>query len=317
MLNKIANKSDILQHSKKTRLNRMEDLQAKLCGERVSSLVLQKDLTATHYYNQLISCLYNHLCTYITPHKPLKTLCAVAQYYDEQFNELSFITPSGGIVPKRESMITYNSFLSVFFKLLEEIHLAPLIDKISITPNIRFQSPKRAELMKKRDYGTIQPHSDAWAGEDSTALTLHIPLSGDIENNFVGLKDEMSPWEEDFFEVRERFSDGSKYLIHFKDIDYLPKLGSLLIYDTGTLHYTQLNKSAGYRLSLDCVITTTHEIHCRRPHTKLRNSEKISIKSLKEFGTTKLLIFQNYISSNIEPTKHGQNFSKHNILNLE
>jgi hypothetical protein len=127
--------------------------------------------------------------------------------------------------------------------------------------NIRIKFKKIPNVFLKRNMATEIPHSDAWAGEKSTCVNMHIPLFGDTANNRMEFY-YPKKFNENWLRHLNHFSEGKKFLKFYQKINLRALKKVATISDFATLHKTVRKKNCGSRISLD----TTFDI--KRKFTK-------------------------------------------------
>ena len=245
----------------------------------------------------------------------LKTEKSILNYYNKNQNNLSFITPNGAVVPKKETSEEFNIITKNFIKIIESLNIQKKIIKLHFPLNIRIKFSSIPLSFYKRDRATEKPHSDSWAGESSNCVNFHIPIFGDVNNNkmeFYG----PTKLNENWLRPLKNFQSGDKYRKYFKKVKFNTQKSNIIISDFATLHKTIRKKNCKTRISLD----TTFEIS--RSHTKnvsklhsARKKEYISFKEYKKIGIQKKYIFKDSIFNKISKDKGFKHFANFKIVN--
>ena len=176
------------------------------------------------------------------------------------------ITPNGGIVPKKEYILEYNLFISIWCKTASDlIQPAPaLLRRFRLTPNIRIKFGTELGENVGRSLSTSLPHSDAWV-EGPWGLNCHLPIAGDTRNNYLNfykLKN-TSNFRDDFLALNASYAEMQWVTEYYEeDADLIPEVGYLNLSDYALIHATRRNPGADTRISIDTtVFVGDHDVH--------------------------------------------------------
>lgn len=213
----------------------------------------------------------------------------------QQQNRMKNITPNGMIVPKRDKVLEYNLVVRRFTEIINTFGIGPLVGSWHVPLNVRIKAGEADAVNLKRDHPTEHAHSDSWAGESAESVTVHIPLFGDTERNYLQMFYPPDDFEESWLGPRTTYLEGSMDIEHrYRKIDYVTPTGSLVIADFSTLHATTRAPGAGTRLSID----TTFVL--RKPGIQgevlevihpWRAEERVTHAVMSGIGETHLLYF--------------------------
>lgn len=161
------------------------------------------------------------------------------------------VTPAGMIVPKRGSSLEFNAVVRAFAAVMASLNISDLIAAWALPPNVRFKASHQGESVA-RPHATEKPHTDAWAGESSESVTIHIPILGDTSRNYLALyapRDDIDPaW----LAPRPDYATGTQEILwNYERLAYTIPTGSIALLDAATIHASTLLPGAGFRVSLD------------------------------------------------------------------
>jgi len=245
----------------------------------------------------------------------LKSEKQILDYYDRNQYKLKFITPNGAIVPKYETTNDFNKITRSFVNLIKSTNFYKNIIKVHVPLNIRIKFKKIPNVFLKRNMATEIPHSDAWAGEKSTCVNMHIPLFGDTANNRMEFY-YPKKFKENWLRHLNHFSEGKKFLKFYQKINLITLKKEATISDFATLHKTVRKKNCGTRISLD----TTFDL--KRKFTKNKNNiihkkrvnEYISLNKFLKLGTKIKFQFNQSINDDFIKNKEHQHYSNFNFI---
>ena len=203
------------------------------------------------------------------------------------------MTPNGMLVPKRHTMLSYNTLVKAFADVMTHIGLAPFVVSWHIPLNVRVKYGEADTENLKRHHPTEHIHSDSWAGESSESLTVHIPLFGDLPRNHVTFYAPPDDFQEDWLGPRPNYQDGSGIAESYTAVRMIPRIGQVVLADFASLHASTRLPGADLRVSIDttCVIEkpTHHEVGEKLHPWKL--NERASHTVLSGIGETHLFVF--------------------------
>lgn len=168
------------------------------------------------------------------------------------------LTPNGGVSPKKENAIVYNLFLSAWCDVIREAIKG--VEETSagfrLTPNLRLKFGVEDTRNVSRGLNTGIAHSDAWV-EGPWGLNCHIPIAGDVLNNFLQFYKLKDPTEfsDDFVQLSPTYTEMDWVLDFYEiDTDFVAEPGYVYLSDYALIHRTYRGPSAGSRLSLDSTL---------------------------------------------------------------
>lgn len=250
---------------------------------------------------------------------------AKALHFDFNHNELAFIaklnlnrnnrtnvTPNGGVVPKKEYALEYNTFIRAWCEIIREMtkNDPSLLKKFRLTPNIRIKYAKELEDNIGRGLDTALPHSDAWV-EGPWGMNCHVPLFGDTERNylhFYKLKNE-NEFSDSFLNTSATYNEMQWVMQHYEDdIESRPFKNQVNLSDYALIHKTKRMENAGTRVSIDTtVFAGDHDVHPDRTHEYMdyipRIGEDLFIKvktSEEDDPVQKKSIYSHYTTGSLE-----------------
>jgi hypothetical protein len=174
------------------------------------------------------------------------------EWFDEHAQsiyKLPNITPNGLVLPKKETVSSYNFLHAIFAQVMSRYLDDSLISSIHFPVNIRLVDGRPNKALDSRPRGSTKLHSDIWAAEPSNSTAIFVPVLGDIKNTTVEFiepldfpKDFHRPLD-DFDSAQHLAEGGIHYPPLFTDCD-------LITVDALCLHRT-IKNNGGFRLSID------------------------------------------------------------------
>lgn len=222
------------------------------------------------------------------------------------------ITPGGIVVPKRNSSLEYNAVLRAFTEAVEEVVPANLIGSWHIPINVRVKFPDQTTVGRVRP--SERPHSDAWAGEHPESVTVHIPVIGDSEKNYVALYEPPANFEESWLqpspsEEHDAVCAYENELISRwgEKLAFKTPKGCALFMDASMLHASHREPGCGLRISLEAPFVWAG---ARQRPDILRAVEHASHEVVRSAGEKCFFFFPDAPEQRVETkgaTKHPSN----------
>jgi len=159
------------------------------------------------------------------------------------------ITPNGLVLPKRETLSSYNFLHSVVARIMKRYFIDETLAGIHAPINIRMIDGRPNPSVDSRPRSSTKLHSDIWAAEPANSMAIFLPVLGDIAGTTVEFVEpkafpvELQKPLDDFELGAERVHVGTRYPPIFTDC-------GMLVMDTLCLHRT-IKNSDGFRLSID------------------------------------------------------------------
>ena len=233
--------------------------------------------------------------------------------------EIKNITPNGMIVPKRHTILEYNSLVRAFAGIINRLGIDELIGSWHIPLNLRIKFGEVSEENLKRHHPTEHIHSDSWAGESAESVTTLIPIFGDIARNHIRFYDPPSDFKEEWLGPRPTYLDGQSIAEKYSLVDYIPTKGDLILADFSSLHASTRLANAKTRVSID---TTFALKRPRKPGHKetihpWRKDERATHEILSRLGEKHLFVFPDSIHQQVDSQggfKHPTNLKLVEIL---
>ena len=170
-------------------------------------------------------------------------------------NNLTNITPNGGVVPKKEYQLEYNMVLRSWSKLVKSMVQGDpsLLSRFRITPNIRIKFGEEIEENLDRPLTTSHPHSDAWV-EGPWGMNCYIPLLGDVKNNNLKFW-KPKKFKDEFVEATGNYEEMQWVLDYYEPApELIPEKGKVHISDYALIHATDRKEGCGTRVSIDTTV---------------------------------------------------------------
>ena len=200
------------------------------------------------------------------------------------------VTPNGMIVPKRNTILEYNTVVRRFAYTMRQLCLSGLIESWHIPLNVRFKSSHLCAENMSRAHPTEHAHSDSWAGESSESVTVHIPILGDTECNYVQMFYPDNEFRDDWLGPRPSYANGHTLLGHYAAVNYTVPRGSVALMDFATLHASTRLPGCGPRVSIDTTFVLKKNGMSEKIH-QWREGERASTDILNGIGESHLFYF--------------------------
>jgi hypothetical protein len=272
--------------------------------DEVTALIISKNLSNNLYYKKLKISVQNYIFRSLFILKENNFINEINDNYYEYKN----ITPNGSLAPKSEFEVEYNALVSSYVDFIVSLGLNDFIIKHHFPIHVRIKKYKTSDPNNLRPHATELVHSDAWAGESSDSVNLHIPLFGDIENNHMKFFMPPPSFKTEWLKHLDNYSQGESIARLYSPVDFKYDQDTLIISDLATLHKSYVKPSSQIRISLDTTFlnlkdSTHNETVFIHPN---RNNEMISFDLFKTFGKSNVLRFTNSL---YDPIKEGSSFS--------
>lgn len=211
------------------------------------------------------------------------------------------ITPNGSLAPKSEFQSQYNQLISSYNNLLISLKLDQFILKHHFPIHVRIKKSLSNKSSKIRPHATELIHSDAWAGESSNAINLHIPMWGDIEHNHMKFFMPPNSFRTDWLNHLENYSLGSSIADLYSPVDFVSSLDTAVLSDLATLHQTNIAPNAGIRISLDTTFLNIKDLSHDEEELihQNRNSEMLDYDLFQTLGKSRDIVIKKSIKDPI------------------
>ena len=103
---------------------------------------------------------------------------------EEKIKNLPNITPNGLLVPKKENLLSFNKLQKIAFEEFKKVNINNKIDRVQFPINVRVQSGSFD--LDSRARASSKIHTDIWAGDPASAITVFLHIYGDYKN--IGIK---------------------------------------------------------------------------------------------------------------------------------
>lgn len=161
------------------------------------------------------------------------------------------ITPNGMIVPKRHTILEFNSLARAFADIVDSLGLGDLVISWHVPLNLRIKFGRPTAENTGRSHETEVAHSDSWAGTYSDSVLVHLPVFGDLERNQLAFYEPPADFDESWLAPLPRFADGGDLAARYRRLDVTARAGQLVLADFATLHQSVRQPGAGARISID------------------------------------------------------------------
>jgi hypothetical protein len=184
--------------------------------------------------------------------------------FESNIHAVSNMTPNGKMMPKPFLTLEYNMWVRSIVDIIETMNVADLVDTFRL-PTLRYKASQQSDELLRRPYATEKPHLETWVGHTQDSIAFHIPILGDIANNYLQLCSPPEDFEESWADPLEDFTAGEEIAGKYQMQDVRPEPGYLYVFECTSLHYSVRNPGAGSRVSL--------EVTCLM-HDKIRRESK-------------------------------------------
>lgn len=266
-----------------------------------SGLIIFRQLSSNPAYHALKDAIKKYIFSSLSISDSSNFLEEIDANYLSYIN----ITPNGSLAPKSEFAKEYNLIISCYNDLLADLKLDRYIVKHHFPIHIRIKKYFPDKESNFRPHATELVHSDAWAGESSEAVNLHIPLWGDAQKNHMKFFMPPDSFQTDWLKHIENYSVGEPIATLYSPVDFQSSIDTAVISDLSTLHKTHIEPEAGIRISLDTTFLNkkvashdeTEYIH------QNRDSEMLDFYLFKSLGKSRVLKFTKSINDPINDSK--------------
>ena len=221
------------------------------------------------------------------------------QTFKEQRELITNITPGGVILPKSNLTLDYNCWLRAISDIFQDLRIEDLVSAIRM-PVPRYKSGKVSEENLQRSYATEKLHTETWLGHPRNTICFHVPIIGDLENNYVEFYSHPSDYEESWSDPIENFSDYEEIAKRYSLLDLKPKAGYLYLFDSTSVHASKTTgPDVGPRISTEIFCLYKEDIEENNPH---QHGFNVGVEPTLffELGKTKLFCPKNTMSGAIE-----------------
>lgn len=234
--------------------------------------------------------------------------------------EVKTISVGGIIVPKRDSVLEYNAVARVFVEIGHWI-CGAWIGQWHVPPNVRVKFPQVTAEQLARPRPSERPHSDCWAGEHPDSVTLHVPLFGDCESNYVSTYLPTAEFEERWLDpAPSNDPDAVRAYETGMCGRWGPKhgeptqVGYALLLDSSVLHASHREPGCGTRVSIEAPFVWRD---APPRDALLRAAEHLPHHVMLGLGATHLLHFPDTPGMTRETSGGTQHSAKWRVLELE
>ena len=246
---------------------------------------------------RLEDAVFTYMCAGLDYREPIYTHHTLLQEYDAC--PQPHVTPNGILVPKRNTILEYNLVVRAFAALMKYYGFGHLVQSWHVPLNVRFKSSYIIPGNLDRARPTEFAHSDAWAGESSESVTVHIPLFGDLEHNYLKLYTPDDSFEEGWLKPLPTYKAADPLLSHYKALEERPRAGTVVFADFATLHGSEREMNCGPRVTIDTAFILKKPVMVGRAHSD-RVGERARPEVLEGIGENYLFYFPNTVEEWVE-----------------
>jgi hypothetical protein len=214
------------------------------------------------------------------------------------------VTPTGMILPKKDTSIEYNLFLRNYYRAISNLYFFNELSYCHTPAHLRVKwpAPKNSDLNRPR-HAPEDLHLDSWSGYSSHGLTFLLGILGDTKRNRVNFYHPNQNFQESWLKQSNKPSINdleSTYQL----IDYVPAEQFLVIMDTAVLHQTFREPNAEIRFSIDNIFLSNVAMDTENHIEEARERELTKPALLAELGS-KCFYFCNHNYQQIKDSKAG------------
>jgi hypothetical protein len=218
--------------------------------------------------------------------------------FGNQMSQIKNVTPNGLIVPKRETILEYNAFVSAFAEIIDSLNIVDFIDCWLYPPSLRFKSALFESDLLKRNYQSEHRHSEAWIPiNTSKCISVFIPILGDAEKNGVEFFTPPKDFDESWLTPQSSYKAGEEIADRFSRLEMPYRIGELYLADAATLHVTSRKPGSGPRASID-INFLPKGASSEADRANLR--DRPQPQTLSQVGKTKLFVFFDSVNEFID-----------------
>jgi len=210
---------------------------------------------------------------------------------DNHYKDMPNITPNGLVVPKRHTVLEYNSLVKAFASVIDSCGIGDLISSWHIPLNLRIKLGEEDAFNMTRHHPTEYAHSDSWAGESSESVTTHIPIFGDLERNHLTFLSPPADFEESWLGPLPSYRDGQEIAEKYSHLDVVPEKGHLYFHDFSGLHSSHRLPNAGPRVTIDTTFVLNRPEPILGTEHPWRENERATHDIFSSLGSEKLFYF--------------------------
>lgn len=162
--------------------------------------------------------------------------------------EDKFLTTSGLILPKRDSLLEFNLVILSFYKIMRRyLSVYGWYEILPLRVKTNRSSNKLASIRN-----SSMPHLDSWTGFSDRAYVCFLPLLGDIERNTIKFWDPTVDIDEQWHEFNTSDAKAKDIVQkYYKKLDTKLEIGYLYAAESSVVHATEVQGDATARISID------------------------------------------------------------------
>ena len=236
------------------RIETYDELAKKFNANRVDPLISTSTIEPI-LYGELRKSIATYISRSFSDSETVLDEYELIDKIEKNQDNILNITPNGMVVPKRENMFEYNIVVRNFIRIMDSLNIGERVTSWHIPLNIRVKFGQVNEFNLTRHHPTEHIHSDSWAGESSESVTVHIPVFGDFDNNYMQFYQAPDDFKEEWLQPLDSYQAGHEIAQNYKKIDFKAKKGDVVLADFATLHSSSRLDNSKTRISID---TTFH-----------------------------------------------------------
>jgi hypothetical protein len=221
------------------------------------------------------------------------------QTFEEQLKSMTNITPNGKILPKSYLTLDFNCWLRTVSDIFQDLNIEDLLSGIRM-PSLRYKTGQISEDLLQRSYATEKLHAETWLGHPKNTICFHVPIIGDLENNYVQFYSHPSDYEESWSEPVKDFNQYEEIAERFSLVDVKPEAGYLYLFDSTSVHTTKrTGPNVGPRISIEICCLLKKNLEEKKSHQK-QFDHLVEPALFFELGKTKLFCPNSTMSGSTE-----------------
>ncbi len=205
--------------------------------------------------------------------------------FKENKKKVLNITPTGMILPKRDTSLEYNLLLRSWYNAIKNLRISEYLNDCHTPAHLRvkWSLPIQKDLDRPR-HAPEEMHFDSWSGYSSQGLTFLLGVLGDTSRNRIRFFEPNENYDENWLR-KDGKPNNKKLEESYKPIDAKPKYGQIAILDTCTLHQTFRENESDIRFSIDNIFRAKFKLPFDEHIEHDRKNELTSIDLLSQLGS--------------------------------
>jgi hypothetical protein len=189
-----------------------------------------------------------HCATVVGSHLPMPK--GIDWFFEHAalFRAMPNVTPNGLVLPKRETISSYNFIHMITAQILRRYFNEAEVAALHAPINIRLVDGRPDPTLDNRPRAAVKLHSDIWAAEPANSAVVFLPIIGDVEQTSVEFM-EPAAFPPELQRPLDDFSLGANIPVA-RTYPFVFLKNHMITVDSMCLHRT-IKSGARVRLSID------------------------------------------------------------------